>query len=401
MFRILSSMGKACVAVSFCVMLAGCSTVELASHYTKKLASPLSRSGGTDTKSQGHYKVGTPYKINGRWYHPREDFNLVQTGVASWYGPGFHGKTTANGERYDQYAMTAAHPTLQMPSIIRVTNLENGRTAVLRVNDRGPFARGRVLDVSKAGARQLGFERQGTARVRIEVMREESMRVAAMAKRGQSTANYQYAAAQQPARSNPPTAAQPQPQNRSMSAQGYQVASTGRSVPVVTEDTAYLVNDATMDFEYEPLGNVQGADLPESLQRPVLTARQIEAVDHDKKRGRNLQQPPRWVEEENLRPTGKPQPLYVVEAAAPAPQTAPQSGGIFVQAGAFNNSARAEEVGRQLSHIAPVKISPVDVQGRPFYRVRLGPLDTVEDARQIERLVTNTINTETRVVIEK
>ena len=97
--------------------------------------------------------------------------------MASWYGPGFHGKNTANGETYDQHDSTAAHRTLQMPSVLRVTNLENGQSTVVRVNDRGPFARSRILDVSQAAAEELGMTRNGTARVRIDQLEAESQAV--------------------------------------------------------------------------------------------------------------------------------------------------------------------------------------------------------------------------------
>lgn len=95
----------------------------------------------------------------------------AETGEASWYGPGFHGRRTANGEVFDKEAMTAAHRTLPFGTLVRVRNLDNGREAVLRINDRGPFARGRILDVSEAGARALGMVESGTARVRIEILR--------------------------------------------------------------------------------------------------------------------------------------------------------------------------------------------------------------------------------------
>jgi len=124
--------------------------------------------------SEGGYKVGRPYKINGRWYYPKEDFGYREVGVASWYGPGFHGRRTARGDVYDQYAMTAAHRTLPMPSLVRVTNLENGREADLLVNDRGPFVGDRIIDVSKRAAQELGFQTKGTARVRVRVLERES-----------------------------------------------------------------------------------------------------------------------------------------------------------------------------------------------------------------------------------
>lgn len=116
----------------------------------------------------GGYKVGTPYQINGVWYYPKEDPFYDETGIASWYGSDFHGKATANGERYDMDALTAAHRTLPMPTIVRVTNLENGRSIRLRVNDRGPYARGRIIDLSRRAATLLGFQDKGTARVRVQ-----------------------------------------------------------------------------------------------------------------------------------------------------------------------------------------------------------------------------------------
>lgn len=120
------------------------------------------------TGGSGTYKVGTPYQIGGVWYYPKEDPFYDETGVASWYGHDFHGKLTANGEQYNMDALTAAHRTLPLPTIVRVTNLENGKSLRLRVNDRGPYARGRIIDVSRRAAELLGFQRNGTARVRVE-----------------------------------------------------------------------------------------------------------------------------------------------------------------------------------------------------------------------------------------
>lgn len=115
-------------------------------------------------------KVGQPYQIDGKTYRPAYRTAYSEEGIASWYGPGFHGKSTANGERFDTRALTAAHPTLQLPSYVQVTNLDNGRQAVLRVNDRGPFRKDRVIDVSAAAAEQLGFKNAGLARVRVDLL---------------------------------------------------------------------------------------------------------------------------------------------------------------------------------------------------------------------------------------
>jgi rare lipoprotein A len=114
------------------------------------------------------YKLGNPYRIAGIQYVPHFDPAYNETGIASWYGEPFHGRATANGERYDMNALSAAHKTMPMPSMVRVTNLDNGRTLMLRVNDRGPFVNGRVIDISRRGAQLLGFYRKGTAKVRVE-----------------------------------------------------------------------------------------------------------------------------------------------------------------------------------------------------------------------------------------
>ena len=115
----------------------------------------------------GVYKVGNPYQIGDTWYYPREQPNYDETGIASWYGPTFYGHRTANGEMYDGRAMTAAHRTLPMPVNVRVTNLDNGKSVVVRVNDRGPYAKGRIIDLSEAAAKALDVIATGTARVRV------------------------------------------------------------------------------------------------------------------------------------------------------------------------------------------------------------------------------------------
>lgn len=164
-------------------LLASCTEAQFASHLVKQT---LGASMFTENKV-GHFKVGKPYKIKGQWYRPAETYDFAQTGVASWYGPNFHGKDTANGEVYNQNDLTAAHKTLQLPSIIRVTNLENGRSIVLRVNDRGPYSKNRILDVSSKAADLLGFKNQGTAKIRMDVLPNESRQVAQMARQKLST----------------------------------------------------------------------------------------------------------------------------------------------------------------------------------------------------------------------
>lgn len=162
------------------LVLSACSEIELASHFGKKMM-------GDQVESKGYYKVGSPYTIKGKRYYPSEDYGYDETGVASWYGPNFHGKMTANGERFDQNELTAAHKTLPLPSIVRVTNLENGKSLIVRVNDRGPYAHSRIIDMSKRSAELLGFRQKGTAKVRVQVLEPESKMVANAAKQGHDT----------------------------------------------------------------------------------------------------------------------------------------------------------------------------------------------------------------------
>mgnify|MGYP002652400236 CR=1 FL=1 len=126
-----------------------------------QLGEPVPKGGGT-------YRVGKPYVVAGRTYVPEEDVNYRAEGLASWYGDDFHGRLTANGEVFDMASLTAAHPTLPMPSYARVTNLSNGKSLVVRVNDRGPYHGNRLIDVSNKAAELLDFKGNGVARVRVE-----------------------------------------------------------------------------------------------------------------------------------------------------------------------------------------------------------------------------------------
>ncbi len=124
----------------------------------------------------GVYKVGRPYQVSGTWYYPREQPGYDETGIASWYGSQFHGRVTANGEVFDRNGLTAAHPTLPLPSNVRVTNLANGKSIVVRVNDRGPYHSSRIIDLSERAADLLGYRTQGTARVRVQFLGRADLR---------------------------------------------------------------------------------------------------------------------------------------------------------------------------------------------------------------------------------
>jgi rare lipoprotein A len=135
--------------------------IATALHLPGTKAKRLPRGGGRD-------QVGKPYKVRGKWYYPKEDSGYDRKGTASWYGDAFHGRLTANGEIYDMNHLSAAHPTMPLPSYARVTNLKNGNSVIVRINDRGPYAHGRLIDLSKRAANMLDYASSGTAQVRVQ-----------------------------------------------------------------------------------------------------------------------------------------------------------------------------------------------------------------------------------------
>lgn len=148
------------VAGLACVALAACASPRYATRDGPR-AAPPSKPG------QRVPATMRPYQVNGIWYTPRHDPNYDEEGVASWYGEQFHNRTTANGEVFDMDLITAAHKTLPLPSIVEVTDLETGKKIKVRVNDRGPFVSGRIIDLSKGAARKLGIYQRGVAKVRV------------------------------------------------------------------------------------------------------------------------------------------------------------------------------------------------------------------------------------------
>ena len=296
-----------------CFVLSGCTEVQLASHVFKKVAPP--------PKSQGTFKVGNPYRINGKKYYPQENYDLVETGIASWYGPNFHGKQTANGEIYDMNELTAAHRTLQMPSLVRVTNLENGRSLVVRVNDRGPYSKGRVIDLSKRSAEILGFKNQGTAKVKLQVLKQESLKVAELAKRGQSTNGFELAVNR-----NEPL---PESQTRSVNATMQTPVQTAPQQAPARVQTA-----AVEPVTSEPLQSVLPGHMKSGNFYPDPIVTEMPVVKTD----------------------------------------------IFVQAGSFSNKENAMRYAAKLSRHGAVDVYPANIDGKQYFRVRFGPVSDVSAA---------------------
>lgn len=297
--------------------LVACAETEFLVHTAKQVR------GDSISTGDGRYKVGSPYQIRGVWYYPAEDYEYAETGIASWYGPNFHGKQTANGETYNQNDMTAAHRTLPLPSAVRVTNLENGRSIVLRINDRGPFARGRIIDVSRRGAQLLGFERNGVAKVRVEVLPDESRQLKVAAINGGS--------------------------------QQIQVAASPREV-VVSQPLPSTAPAQTNTTTAAPTSvPIRATTLPQPRE-PIL---------------------PDEVEVLQVSPTG-----------------------IYVQAGAFSQLENALKMRDRLFDMGPTQISRFPVSGTEIYRVRIGPLATVEVADATLARVVDSGVSEAQLIVE-
>lgn len=305
-------------------MLVACTETQFVMHTAKRL--------GDTNKSQGAYKVGNPYQVQGIWYTPAEDWEYDQTGIASWYGPQFHGKATANGEIFDEWTVSAAHKTLPMPSMVRVTNLENGRSLVVRVNDRGPFASSRIIDMSHRAAQLLGFDAQGTARVRVQIMAEESRILAQRAK-------------------------------------GERVQLASNEAPIHSDG---ISSSSVASQELPPLEGVQSSPVEETVaanDAPVVT------------RSSSASSAPR---------------VQVGDMAQfPVSPTR-----MYIQAGAFSDKVNAERVKSQLSAIGDVTVTPVPVNGRELFRVRLGPVADVADADRLLNQVVEAGYDTARTVVE-
>lgn len=151
------------------LLLSSCMSTEDRLHHR------LSKEDRSNLHYKGHYKVGKPYKVKDQLYTPTNDTNYNRVGVASWYGNRhFHNRNTANGDQYSRHLLTAAHPTLPLPSLVKVTNIKNNKSIILMVNDRGPFVKNRILDVSERAAQVLGFKNSGITEVRVQYLPQET-----------------------------------------------------------------------------------------------------------------------------------------------------------------------------------------------------------------------------------
>ena len=292
---------------------------------TAQVAPPPANNTVTVPRSAGVYKVGNPYQIDNVWYYPHEQPDYDETGVASWYGPTFYGKSTANGETYDGNALTAAHRTLPMPVNVRVTNLDNGKSIIVRVNDRGPYARGRIIDLSRRAAELLDVVQTGTAKVRVTYLSRADMEGG-----------------------GPPPAITPP-----------EIASALPAVPAAKIDTS-------------PLGVVPGAPVAPPVKQSVM-------------------------------PTPVPLPPVQVAANQPSDQVVQQpvsaATHLYVQVGAFSKLDNAKVLLSKLG--GDLRISTLQRNGQTLYRVRTGPLNSIEDADAALSRITGAGSNDAHIVVDQ
>ena len=350
-------------------------------------STPGSRKIGSHKPAvQGGYKIGVPYQIKGVWYYPKEDFSYDKTGLASWYGRPFHGRTSASGERYNMWAKTAAHKTLPMPSLVEVTNLDNGRRMVLRINDRGPFVSGRIIDLSRGAARQLGVEKTGVARVRVRILAKESRRMKQLAIARQNKRAIAVAARRQRRNAGGNQLARmrrikPLPAEiRPVRAQPVAVA---RPAPVVRSAPARRVTAARPATSRR--GQITVTELPPSgssgsggvVQRRAPAAAPAAAG------------PGRVAGARTVRSRPKASIVRTARAAPGRSGGSDLQGRIYVQAGAFRDRGNAHRMRQRLSSLGAVRVVPVRVSGRRYFRVRVGP---VPSATQGNRLLARVVD---------
>lgn len=303
----------------------------------------------------GKYKIGNPYKVDGVWYVPADQPDYDDVGMASWYGGDFHNKLTANGEMFDMNSFSAAHKTLPMPSIVEVTNLDNGKTMRLRVNDRGPFVGERIIDVSRAAAVSLGFNQQGLAKVRVRyVGPAKLLGPTDVASGNTASPSSQYYA----------TSSEYQPSPDTMAEQD--IAPIPVNLPPPQPAPTYGA----------PSQGISSAPLP-PLQNGTYVSENDYSVQAQAPEYSVQSMQPEFLPQAPPQPQPQPQPQQ--QSYMP-----PASGPYQVVVGAFANQASAQNLAEQLGGMGQASLVPVDRGGQTLYRVVINGLADESQARMVQ-----------------
>ncbi len=342
------------------MMLLGLSACSSASHPATMANRGSGPAAGTGSEG-GYYKIGKPYLINGTTYVPAFDPNYDETGIASWYAGEFTGEPTANGELYDPNQLTAAHRTLPMPSLVRVTNLDNGRALIVRINDRGPYAQNRIIDLSRRCAQLLGFETKGTAKVRVQILAKDSEALADAARHGELAPSVADAIETNP---SAPAAATAAP-----------VEAAPLAIPAETIAAAEATPESSHAVQAMPLADNTGG---------------IKVVDE------------KAVMQDETGVAAVPKGQSVGGRFLPAPtvQKEPVTRTrIYIQAGAFASEANADKLRDRLAGQG-AQVTAAPGIGKPIYRVRVGPLKDVDTADQQLNQVIQSGVPDAKIVVE-
>ncbi len=302
---------------------------------------PVVKVEGSSTDAKPVVKVGNPYKVADVSYKPKEVEEYDVIGIASWYGEDFHGKNTANGELFDMEELTAAHATLPLPSFVEVTNLDNGKKIILRVNDRGPFKGGRIIDLSKRAAELLGFKEKGTTNVRVQLLGNISKEAVVQ----MNTVNMKY---------------------------NKDVATTEEIVIEKAVIEGFNSSDVSIKTVEDELSS-----LP--TDKPGLVNK-----------------------EEILKSSDDAEPFNTINLAEPKTVKAYTPKGVFVQVGAYNdNNDNIKKQLGTLSNVGVISLQKVDVNGKDVLRLRVGPYGSIDDAIKIKNNLVKLGYNHARVVVEQ
>jgi rare lipoprotein A len=309
-------------------------------------------------------KMGDPYTVNGETYVPHYDPHYEEEGMASWYGPGFHGKSTANGERFDSNDMTAAHRTLPLPSMVRITHLSNGKSVVARVNDRGPFSDRRIIDVSKNVAQELGMIRSGIARVRVEYLARETESYIAQLKSGKSPSRIAWEQEHTPKATASSRKSSWFPSIVSDANAG-EIAAADNSKASDSISSADLPAPESQKVSAAPSKNTVKTEHTEE-QKSYLNS-SFSVLEESEKGSAPIKTPAPAVESQ------APAVISTAASASPSSAEAVADPKIIVQVGAFSSRENAEKIRRRFTSVAPTIISGTPQDKPSLYRVQLGP----------------------------
>ena len=315
-------------------------------------------------------KLGKPYTVDGKTYYPDYDPSYDKIGMASWYGPGFDGKRTASGEVFNQEDLTAAHPTLPMPSLVRVTNLKNGHSVIVRINDRGPFASNRIIDLSKRAAEKIGM--LSTSEVRVQFLKDETDAYVASLQNSSFRKDEMLAINAKATRDQRDSVIRSTEPSDSENSQLVETT-------VSDTHTGDTVSDAA------PVMSVKSDDLASNMQsntetKPVNIFSPPEAK---LKPSHGIVKEAQADEEVAEKPTApftppaKKDPKILTSEVVETPTA---KSGFYIQAGSFSSEENAQKLSSKLAGIGHIDVAKVDTSNKTWWRVRVGPFKQQEAA---------------------